>query len=197
MVEFSNGPTFLTIFDMATNDLQISKFLSLILRHKPEAIGLKLDKHGWADVDELISRARKSGQSLTRELLKNVVVNNDKQRFSFSADGSRIRANQGHSINVDVDLTAHEPPAELFHGTVKKFLESILSVGLQKQNRLYVHLSGDIETASKVGSRRGQPIVLKIRAGKMSYDGFKFYFSANGVWLVDHVPPEYISTIEN
>ena len=167
----------------------ISKFLSLILRHSPETIGLQLDQNGWADVDELIS---KSAVQFTSEELEEVVETNDKQRFAFNADHTKIRASQGHSVDIDLALEPQQPPEFLFHGTVAKFLAGIQKEGLQKMSRRHLHLSHDKQTAEKVGSRRGIPVILNIRSGQMHRDGILFYLSDNGVWLTDHVPAQYI-----
>jgi putative RNA 2'-phosphotransferase len=170
-----------------------SKFLSLVLRHNPEKIGLTLDENGWADVDDLINRCNKKNQSIDRSSLELIVKENDKQRFSFNDDGNKIRANQGHSIEVDLGLQEVTPLDKLYHGTVQKFLDAIKSEGLKKMSRQHVHLSKDLETAIKVGSRRGKPIILEVNSSAMANDGFKFYLSENNVWLTDHVPPKYIS----
>lgn len=178
------------------NEQQIkstSKFLSLILRHKPEVIGLELDEQGWAEVPELLEKAAQQNRHISRELLEIVVSTNDKKRFAFNEDGTRIRASQGHSVTVDLDLQQQEPPEHLYHGTVSKFIQAIREEGLQKMSRQHVHLSGDKETAHKVGSRRGSPVILVVRAGQMQRDGFSFYLSENGVWLTDHVPATYIN----
>jgi putative RNA 2'-phosphotransferase len=169
-----------------------SKFLSLILRHQPETIGIELDENGWVDVDELLDKAGKHGKSISRELLERVVRENDKQRFALSDDMSRIRANQGHSVQVDLELKPQTPPAELFHGTVARFVDSIRENGLVSGARQHVHLSFDRETATIVGSRRGKPVILVIDAQKMHEEGYKFYLSENGVWLADEVPARYI-----
>ncbi|MCV9927743.1 RNA 2'-phosphotransferase [Flavobacterium sp. LS1R49] len=170
----------------------ISKFLSLVLRHSPETINLKLDENGWADVEELIAKCTKNGNVLNAELLDYVVENNDKKRFAFNEDKTKIRASQGHSISVELNLKEVEPSEFLYHGTVENFLESIKKEGLQKMSRQHVHLSQDRETAIKVGGRRGKPIILTINAKKMYQDGFKFYLSENNVWLTDVVPVKYI-----
>ncbi|WP_316635876.1 RNA 2'-phosphotransferase [uncultured Flavobacterium sp.] len=170
----------------------VSKFLSLVLRHSPEKIGLKLDENGWADVAELIEKCNKKGNRLDLELLDYVVENNDKKRFAFSEDKTKIRASQGHSISVELNLDEAEPSEFLYHGTVGKFLESIKKEGLQKMSRQHVHLSKDLETAIKVGSRRGAAQILTVRSGAMHRDGFKFYLSENNVWLTDEVPVKYI-----
>lgn len=170
----------------------VSKFLSLILRHSPEKIGLKLDENGWADVEELMQKCSKRGNTLTAELLDYVVENNDKKRFAFNEDKTKIRASQGHSISVELNLNETEPLEFLYHGTVAKFLENIKKEGLQKMSRQHVHLSKDLETATKVGGRRGVPQILTVRSGQMFKDGFKFYLSENNVWLTDEVPSKYI-----
>jgi putative RNA 2'-phosphotransferase len=175
------------------NDLiEVSKFLSLILRHKPEVIGLELDESGWADIDTLIQLVNQNGRQLTRSLLSQVVADNDKQRFILSEDGNRIRANQGHSIRVELGLQPTEPPDCLYHGTASRFLESIQAQGLLPGKRQYVHLSPDIETAIMVGKRHGRPVVLSVRAAELHRDGHKFLFSANGVWMTERVPAEYL-----
>lgn len=170
----------------------ISKFLSLILRHAPETIELNLDKNGWANIDELITQSHQFGKELNFETLEEIVETNDKKRFTFNDDLTKIRANQGHSINVELNLKESEPSDFLYHGTVEKFIDLIKKDGLKKMNRQYVHLSKDKETAIKVGSRRGKPIILKIDASKMFQDGFIFYLSENNVWLIDEVPVKYI-----
>ena len=170
----------------------ISKFLSLVLRHSPEIIGLKLDENGWADVEELISKCSQKGNKLDFELLDYVVESNDKKRFAFNENKTKIRASQGHSISVELNLAETEPFEYLYHGTVGKFLENIKKEGLQKMSRQHVHLSKDKETAIKVGSRRGTPQILTVRSGAMHRDGFKFYLSDNNVWLTDEVPVKYI-----
>ena len=169
-----------------------SKFLSLVLRHRPDMIGITLDAEGWVPVDDLLAACAQHGRAISREQLNVVVRTNDKQRFAFSADGSRIRANQGHSLPIDLGLVSVEPPELLYHGTVPRFLESIRQEGLTKGNRHHVHLSPDVETATKVGQRRGRPVILVIEAGRMFRDGHKFFRSENGVWLTDAVPPEYL-----
>lgn len=171
---------------------KVSKFLSLVLRHKPETIQLALDEHGWADVEELISKARQAGIQIDEQILRQVVTQNSKKRFSFNEDYSKIRANQGHSIKVDLDLIPATPPEALYHGTATRFLESIRASGLLPRGRQLVHLSGDEKTALAVGKRHGRPVVLVIRSGEMKKRGYKFYQSANGVWLTNKVPAEYI-----
>jgi putative RNA 2'-phosphotransferase len=170
----------------------ISKFLSLVLRHQPETIDLALDASGWANVEELIEKCKKHGYVFSKEDLMEIVFSNDKKRFAFSEDETRIRANQGHSIDVDLALNPSEPPVFLYHGTVAKFLQNIQQEGLQKMSRQHVHLSKDKETAMKVGSRRGSPEILVVNSFKMHEDGFVFFISENGVWLTDYVPTKYI-----
>lgn len=177
---------------MITDKIKISKFLSLVLRHKPETIDLELDENGWADTNFLIHGMLKANYSIDIKNLKDIVKSSDKQRFKFNDDFSKIRANQGHSINVDLKLEQKLPPEILFHGTATRNIDSIKQNGLLKQNRHHVHLSSDTETAEKVGMRYGKPIVLKIEAGKMSADGFEFYLSENGVWLTEKVDTKYI-----
>ncbi len=169
-----------------------SKFLSLVLRHSPETIHLKLDQNGWADVEELINQCKKHNKRLDLNLLNIVVETNDKKRFAFNTDKSKIRASQGHSISVELDLAETEPSEYLYHGTVGKFMESIRKEGLKKMSRQHVHLSKDRETAIKVGSRRGVAQILTVRSGAMHRDGYKFYLSENNVWLTDEVPVKYI-----
>ena len=166
--------------------------MSRILRHDPGSIGIALDENGWADTNALISGMNKAKRKVTLEDLKVVVDNNNKQRFKFNDDYSKIRANQGHSVQVDVEMKEVEPPDSLYHGTATRFLDSIKANGLLPQKRLHVHLSSDKETAINVGQRHGKPIVLSINAAKMYEDGFVFYLSENGVWLTSAVPPSYI-----
>jgi putative RNA 2'-phosphotransferase len=172
--------------------IRTSKFLSLILRHEPERVGLKLDSAGWVGVTELLEAVNRNGVSFTLDQLKHVVATNDKSRFVFSEDGQRIRASQGHSIEVDLQYQQQTPPEVLYHGTPERFLESIRATGLNKGPRHHVHLSPDPQTAAKVGQRRGRPVVLTIRSGEMHRQGHVFYLSANGVWLVDRVPVDFI-----
>ncbi len=170
-----------------------SKFLSLVLRHRPEVIGMQLDSDGWLEIDTLIKNANNHGNAITLELLHDVVATNSKQRFSLSDDGLRIRANQGHSIrDVNLELSPTPPPDQLFHGTVDRFLQSIRNVGLSKRSRNHVHLSSDIETARQVGARRGTAIILTIDAKAMHEAGHEFFLSANHVWLTDSVPLTFI-----
>ena len=171
---------------------EISKFLSYVLRHKPEAIGITLDDQGWIGVDELLAAAARHGKAVTRELLDKVVATNDKQRFTFSPDGRSIRANQGHSLDVDLALEPVKPPELLYHGTVERFIASIREQGLIRGQRQHVHLSCDRETAARVGQRRGKPVVLIVESGRMHRAGHQFFRSANGVWLTDAVPSDYL-----
>lgn len=168
-----------------------SKFMSLILRHKPEAIGISLDEHGWANVDELIAGIAKT-QDFNMDILEEIVRDDEKQRYSFNEDKTLIRANQGHSIPVDVELDVVEPPAELWHGTGEKYVASIDEQGLIPKSRLYVHLSKDKDAAVKVGKRHGNPVLYIVKAGEMYRDGYQFYLSKNGVWLTKQVPVKYL-----
>jgi putative RNA 2'-phosphotransferase len=177
---------------MSPSRVQQSKFLSLVLRHDPGRIGLAVDHEGWAAVDDLLARAGAHGINLTRADLETIVATSDKQRFAFNADHTRIRANQGHSIAVDLALTPLPPPAVLYHGTVERFLPSIRFQGLLKGQRHHVHLSSDRAAATAVGARRGQPVVLVVDTAAMHARGIQFFQSANGVWLTDHVPPEFL-----
>ena len=169
----------------------ISKFISLILRHKPEEIGITLDEHGWANVDELIDGIART-QPFTMEMLEEIVATDAKNRYSFNEDKTLIRANQGHSIPVDVELQEKDPPNVLYHGTGEKYVASISAQGLIPKSRLYVHLSADYETAVKVGKRHGKPFVFRVAAGDMQKDGYNFYQSVNGVWLTKEVPAKYL-----
>ena len=174
---------------MQTSLVNISKFMSFALRHQPESVGLTPDAGGWITVDDLIAAAQKQGIPLDRAVLETIVAQNDKQRFAFSDDGLRIRANQGHSFPVDLGLAPLIPPELLYHGTASRFLPSIREQGLRPGSRQQVHLSSDEVTATAVGQRHGKPVVL---AGRMFHDGFLFYRSANGVWLTDAVPAAYL-----
>jgi putative RNA 2'-phosphotransferase len=177
---------------MSKHDIGISKFLSLVLRHEPQAIGVSLDEKGWIDVEVLLRAMGTHGKALSFEDLDRLVRESDKQRFAFSDDRQRIRANQGHSVKVDLALEPQTPPELLYHGTPEKFVSSIMETGLNKGQRHHVHLSPDVQTAIKVGERRGRPIILEIRAGDLCRSGMVFYRSENGVWLVDAVPPDFI-----
>jgi putative RNA 2'-phosphotransferase len=173
-----------------------SKWLSKHLRHQPERIGITLEEGGWIEVEILLKAAHRYSMMITREQLDEIVLKNDKQRFSFDESGLKIRANQGHSVEVDLQLDPQTPPDVLLHGTGKQNHDSILRDGLVKGRRHHVHLSRDLETATKVGARHGKPLVFNINAQKMSADGYIFYCSENGVWLTDEVPPQYLSINE-
>ena len=170
--------------------VRLSKRLSYVLRHRPQSVGLTLDEAGWVDVDELLAALR-----LTRSELEHVVATNDKRRFAFDETGTRIRASQGHSVGVDLGYAAAAPPADLFHGTVERFLPAILAEGLRPGRRHAVHLSADVASARAVGARRGRPVVLRIDAAALAAAGAHFSCSANGVWLVDAVPPRYLTVL--
>ncbi len=172
----------------------VSKYMSLILRHKPDAIGITLDEHGWANVDELIAGIAKDNE-FNIDILGEIVRTDEKQRYSFNEDKTLIRANQGHSIPVDVELEEKEPPELLWHGTGEKYVVSIDEQGLIPKSRLYVHLSKDEDTAIKVGQRHGKPVLYHVKAKQMFDDGYKFYLSANGVWLTKEVPVRYLEKV--
>lgn len=173
---------------MAGNET--SKFIALILRHKPDAIGISLDEHGWANVDELIAGIAKT-QPFSTKMLEEIVETDEKQRYSFNEDKTLIRANQGHSIPVDVELEEKTPPTYLYHGTGEKYVSFIEEQGLIPKSRLYVHLTDDFEMARKVGSRHGKPVVFTINSDRMFKDGYTFFLSVNGVWLTKNVPTQY------
>ncbi|MEC3981754.1 RNA 2'-phosphotransferase [Amycolatopsis sp. H20-H5] len=177
----------------AKNRTRVSKRLSLHLRHAPREIGLTLEPGGWIGVDTLLTALAAHGLRLTRAELEEVVTGNDKRRFAFDERGERIRASQGHSVDVDLALPTAEPPAVLYHGTVDRFLAAILREGLRPMKRHAVHLSTSVETATTVGARRGKPVLLSIDARAMTEAGHEFQLSANGVWLTAAVPPEYLS----
>jgi putative RNA 2'-phosphotransferase len=170
----------------------VSKYLSKHLRHAPEDLGLILEPGGWVSVADLLAAAAANGFSISRDELQEVVRDNAKQRFAFDESGERIRANQGHSSDVDLQLPPYPPPPVLFHGTPEALTETIMAEGLKKMARHHVHLSPDVETARKVGMRRGRPVIFAIDAAKMAADGYTFFVSANGVWLTDAVPPAYL-----
>lgn len=170
----------------------IGKFISLVLRHDPQKVGLTLDEFGWANTEELISKCSKHRISFSMEDLIEIVETNEKRRYSFNEDCSKIRANQGHSIEINLELEPQTPPDFLYHGTATRFLSSIMKEGITKQSRQHVHLSLDKATATKVGSRHGVVKVLTINTKMMYEDGYEFFLSANGVWLTDIVPPQYI-----
>lgn len=175
-----------------SRDVHVSKLLSLVLRHRPEQLGLVLDPEGYVDVQVLLEALARHSQPLTRDDLERIVGENDKRRFAFDAAAKRIRASQGHSVAAALDYHAVTPPPTLYHGTIARFIDAIRREGLQPGTRQLVHLSRDVETATIVGRRRGKPIVLIIGAGEMATAGFELYLSANGVWLTRHVPPQFI-----
>lgn len=171
-----------------------SRYLSYLLRHHPETAGITLDAHGWADVDQLLAGMKK--HRITRAQLEEIVAADQKQRYAFDERRTKIRANQGHSIAVDVELREGEPPARLWHGSAKRFAASIAAQGLRPMNRLYVHLSTDVQTARKVGARHGEPIVYEIDCAAMRRDAYVFYLSQNGVWLIKQVPYRYMKEVQ-
>ena len=176
------------------NATRISKFMSLVLRHKPQTIGIELDEAGWVDIDTLVTAMNQhpGGRGVTRDKLLQVVADNDKQRFCLSDDGQRIRARQGHSVEVALGLQPATPPEHLLHGTPQQNVAPIRESGLRKMNRNHVHLHAERETAQAVGARRGKPVLLSVRSGEMHRDGHEFFVTGNNVWLTDHVPSEYI-----
>lgn len=176
--------------------VKISKFLSKYLRHSPEALGLTLESGGWVAVENLLQACDNRNFPVTIDQLKEVVETNDKQRFAFDETGERIRANQGHSTSVDLELVSQQPPALLYHGTADRNLDSIFEQGLTRQRRHHVHLSADVETARKVGARHGRVVILVIDTKTMHEDGYQFYCSTNGVWLVDAVPTKYLQLLQ-
>ena len=177
---------------MQPRAVRISKYLAKYLRHAPHELALTIQPGGWVPVDELLVAADKNGFPICYDELVACVETNDKQRFAFDETGDRIRANQGHSVEVDLQLEEREPPEVLYHGTVERFQPSILKEGLVRGKRHHVHLSKDVETARRVGSRKGKPVILEVDAGRMYHDGHKFWLSANGFWLTDAVPPGYV-----
>ena len=174
------------------NLVHISKFMSLVLRHKPEELGITLDERGWTDVNVLLQKIKDRGFSIDMEILKQVVAENSKKRFAFNEDGSLIRASQGHSVEVELGYSPETPPEFLYHGTAEQYVESIRKEGLLKRNRHHVHLSTQIETATQVGLRHGKLVLLKIKSGEMQRAGYQFFISENGVWLTEAVPVEFI-----
>ncbi len=172
--------------------VQLSKYLSLHLRHRPEELGLALQPGGWVSVDELLAAAANNGHPVSVADLREVVATSDKQRFSFDVSGTRIRANQGHSVGVDLQLAPRRPPPVLFHGTSERARAAIQNEGLCRMDRDLVHLSPDVETARRVGGRHGRPVVFAVESTRMFIEGFTFFRSDNGVWLVDAVPPQYL-----
>lgn len=180
------------------NLTNISQYISLILRHKPEVIGISLDEHGWARVDKLVQGIRQTKESaFSPELLDEIVRSDKKQRYSYNEDHSLIRANQGHSIPVDLELEQTAPPDILWHGTGEKYVASINRTGLIPKSRLYVHLSNDVNTAVSVGQRHGKPVLYQVESGRMAQEGYPFYLSANGVWLTKRVPAEFLKLSQN
>jgi putative RNA 2'-phosphotransferase len=177
----------------AARHRKISKFLSLVLRHQPQSIGLTLDAQGWADIDAVVERAGAHGMALTGQEILSIVAASDKQRFALDDTGRRIRANQGHSIDIDLELELREPPPVLFHGTAEANLAAIRAEGLKPGRRQHVHLSRDAVTATAVGQRHGRPVVLQVAAGRMWSAGHSFFLAENGVWLTDAVPPAFIA----
>ena len=175
---------------------RISKNLSYLLRHRPDTVGLELLEGGWVEVDVLLDAMKRSGKAVSLETLKLVVAENNKQRFEFSADGSQIRARQGHSVVVDLGYEPSTPPAVLYHGTATRNLDSIFADGLIKGRRHHVHLSTNKETMLQVAMRHGKPVLLAVDAARMSESGCEFYVTGNDVWLTDHVAPEYLSVVE-
>lgn len=173
---------------------KISKFLSLILRHQPEVVGLSLEESGWISIEKLIKACTDYGKNFTFAELKEVVETNDKKRFAFNENETKIRANQGHSIKVEIEFEEKIPPAILYHGTAEKNVGAIFAKGLKKMARHHVHLSADVETARKVGIRYGKPVIFQIDTEKMRAEGFKFYVSANNVWLIESIPPKFLET---
>lgn len=172
---------------------RLSRTLSLVLRHDPGVIGLILDDHGWARIDELLDCLNRKGKRVDRDLLEKIVAEGDNRRFRISEDGKRVRANQGHSILIELNLEEKDPPQWLYHGTASRFMDAIKREGLQKQSRHHVQLSGNQKAARKVGARHGKPVVLEVAAQLMVSHGYQFSQSENGVWLVDEVPPDYLN----
>jgi putative RNA 2'-phosphotransferase len=172
---------------------ELSKFMSLVLRHEPDRIGIVLDPAGWTALDVFIAKLRKAGHKIELSDIERVVAENDKKRFTISVDGRRIRAAQGHSVPVDLGLEPSTPPDVLFHGTASASLDSIFATGLNSGSRRQVHLSSDEATALKVGGRHGKPVVLRVDCRKMIEEGYKFYRADNGVWLVDAVPSPFFN----
>lgn len=176
---------------------KLSRFLSLVLRHKPQTINLNLDSNGWADVKDLLAKMNQTGRRINLETLKIIVETNNKQRFAFNEHGDKIRANQGHSIEIELDYEATIPPEILYHGTASKYTNSIFKSGIEKRQRHHVHLSSNIDTALNVGQRHGFPVILEVLAKEMQENGHEFFVSKNEVWLTDHVPVKYLRKMEN
>lgn len=169
-----------------------SKFLSLVLRHRPKLIGIELGEEGWVEVEELLQKITAFGREMDRDLLNEVVEKNNKQRYAFSEDGKRIRASQGHSVKIELGYEPVEPPEFLFHGTAVQHLSAIQRIGLIKRKRHHVHLSKEAETATQVGGRHGTPVILIVKSLEMHQAGHAFFCSENGVWLTESVPPHFI-----
>lgn len=182
--------------EQSNSDVKLGRFLSLVLRHDPGAAGISLDEHGWAEVGQLLAGVNRTGRKIDMETLERIVRENNKQRYAFNEDHTKIRANQGHSLQVDVELLETKPPRYLYHGTAARFLSAIQTEGIRKMTRQYVHLSGDYQTAVAVGRRHGTPVVLRVDAEAMAQNGVTFYRSENGVWLCECVPPEYFCVAE-
>ena len=182
--------------EQSNSDIRLGRFLSLVLRHDPSAAGIALDEHGWADVEELLAGVGRTGRRIDRAALERIVRENNKQRYAFNEDHTKIRANQGHSVRVDVELRQLPPPDTLYHGTARRFLDSIRSQGLRPMSRQYVHLSKDTATALTVGRRHGPPVVLAVDAAAMAAEGYVFYLSENGVWQCEAVPWRFLRVIQ-
>ena len=175
---------------------RLSKFLSWVLRHQPEAIGITLDTNGWTDISSLLQQAALHGHTMSRETLDHIVHTNSKQRFALDTTGTKIRASQGHTVDIALGLTPRQPPKTLYHGTAVTYADPIATKGILKQQRQHVHLSSEITTARQVGQRHGVPHIFRVDAARMYQDGFLFFLSDNGVWLTDHVPAIYLSDID-
>jgi len=180
---------------MAEEYKRLSKFLCVVLRHNPSAAGVEVNEHGWAKVDELIERVRSTGREIDREKLEAIVATDSKTRYSFSADGTMIRCNHGHTIPVDLELPATQPPEFLLHGTGDVHVPSIDQQGLKPVKRMYVHMTESMEMAVSVGSRHGKPVLYRVHSGAMARDGYVFYRSASQIWLTDRVPKGYLEKI--
>lgn len=177
------------------NILKLGKFLSLVLRHQPDLIGIQLDPHGWVDIETLLEKCRSYGKPIDRETLSTIVATNNKKRYRISEDGRQIRAQQGHSVSIALEYEAVPPPPVLYHGTAERFLESIFQSGLLRQKRHHVHLSADRDTASQVGRRHGKLAILQVNTSRMVREGYEFFCTPNGVWLTDTVPPEFLTLL--
>lgn len=175
---------------------KISKFLSLILRHQPEVVGLTLEENGWVSVEKLLKACADYGKTFTLAELKEIVETNDKKRFAFDETGKKIRANQGHSVEVEIEFEERTPPKILYHGTAEKNVGVIFAEGLKKMSRHHVHLSAEIETARKVGMRYGKPVIFQVDTEAMLSENHQFFVSANDVWLTDNIPPVFIKLMD-